>query len=284
METTTTITTEEFLLLRDFVEKECGIALAEEKKYLLESRLANLLVENGCRTFGEFYLKVRSEPGTALKDKIVDVMTTNETLWFRDEGPFKVLQERLFPEFARFIEKGQKSRVNIWSAACSTGQEPYSIGIMAHEYARKSGDNRFITGQMSILATDISASVLMLAKNARYNSIAISRGMPAEYQERYFTEQPPLWCLQEEIKNLVRFQKFNLQHSFESLGKFDIILLRNVAIYFSTEFKMQLFKKIAQALNPGGYLFLGGSESLLGYNDDFKMLEHDRCLFYQLRS
>lgn len=279
-----TVTKDEFRLLRDFVEKECGISLDEDKTYLIESRLAGMVIENGCQTFGEFYLKAKADTGSGLKDKIVDAMTTNETLWFRDDSPFIVLKERLFPEFISQIESKTKSQIRIWSAACSTGQEPYSIGITAHEFSNRTGAKTLSSGGLSILATDISPSALHAAKNAKYNPIAMSRGMPSDLKERYFEQQGSTCVLKETIKNMVEFRQFNLQSDFSSLGKFDVVMLRNVAIYFSFDFKVALFKKIAQVLNPQGYLFLGASENLLGCSDDFKMIEHGRCIFYQLKN
>jgi len=272
------MTKDEFLLIRYLIEQECGIAVEEEKVYLLESRLLTLVLENGCTTFGEFYLKVKADT-EGLKEKVVDAMTTNETLWFRDEGPFVVLKERLFPELHKEIELGNKRNVRIWSAACSTGQEPYSIALTALQTRL----SRLVDANLSILATDISPSALKVAKSAKYNPIAISRGLPAELKDQYFENAPPSWILKDEVKNKVEFKPFNLQNSFSSLGKFDVIMLRNVAIYFSHSFKVDLFTRLAQSLNPGGYLFLGASESLLGYNDDFKTLEHGRFTFYQLK-
>ena len=124
------ISTDEFDLLRDWIEQECGIALQANKQYLIESRFANLMAENGCLTFGEFYNKAKHDAGTVFRDKIIDAITTNETLWFRDETPFIALREKIFPQFATGHKPCRR-----WSAACSTGQEPYSIIMTAFEYA-----------------------------------------------------------------------------------------------------------------------------------------------------
>lgn len=274
-----TLTTSEFQLLSSLIEKECGIALQDDKQYLIESRLANLLIENGCNTFSEFYQKAKSNLHTDLKDKIVDAITTNETLWFRDDGPYTVLKEKLFPEY---LSNNQVCR--IWSAACSTGQEPYSIIISAYEASEKLHKKQQVDKLLSVMASDISSSALMLAKNARYNAIAMSRGMPADLKVKYFEDNGPVSVLKDDVKKLVTFQKFNLQQPFDAMGKFDIIFLRNVAIYFSQEFKVELFKKLAKALKPGGYLFIGASETLMGYSEDFKLLEYNKSRYYQVKS
>lgn len=272
-----TLTADEFYLLSSLIAKECGIVLQEDKQYLIESRLSSLLVETGSSTFSEFYLKAKSSLDDELRDKIVDAITTNETLWFRDESPFTVLKEKLFPEF---FTNNRPCR--IWSAACSTGQEPYSIVMSAYESVGKPF-HPSIEKSLSILASDVSSSALMLAKNARYNAIAMSRGLPSDLRAKYFEEDGQICRVKENIRHPVTFQKFNLQMPFESLGQFDIVFLRNVAIYFSQEFKIELFRKIAKALKPGGYFFIGASESLMGYSEDFKMLEHNKCRYYQLR-
>lgn len=271
------ITADEFELLRNWIEQECGISLQANKQYLVESRFANLMAEHGYTTFKEFYQHAKNNPNAAFKDKIIDAITTNETLWFRDESPFITLQEKIFPEFAE-----HKKPCRIWSAACSTGQEPYSIAISAVEYAEKNHQKPWLS-QLSIFASDISQSAIQIAESGRYNGLLISRGLPADYQQKYFEQDGSVYVLKDCIKQRVQFQKFNLQSSFLKLGKFDVIFLRNVAIYFSQDFKIQLFRKLAEALNPGGYLFIGASETLIGYSDDFEPLEHKRCRFYQVK-
>lgn len=272
------INQEEFKLMRELIQKECGIQVEQDKVYLLESRLTKLVIENGCDSFLDFYKKAMDPAGLRIRNKIVDAMTTNETLWFRDDKPYKVLMSRIYPELAEKAKKGQM--VRMWSAACSTGQEPYSMSMVAHEYARLNNVPALTTA-LKIHATDISPSVIMLAKLARYDKIAMSRGMWPEYQQRYFTGDEKVASPIDTVKRPVTFEQFNLQSPFHALGKFDVIFLRNVAIYFSKEFKQELFNKVADALHPGGYLFLGSSESLMGYQTPFKLQQHDNCLFYQ---
>jgi chemotaxis protein methyltransferase CheR len=189
----------------------------------------------------------------------------------------------LFPQFSEQLKQNKKKQIRIWSAACSSGQEPYSIAINAHEYAKTGSGSELLNGGLSILATDISNSVLMLAKAGRYDSISISRGMPENLLNRYFQQDGRVYILDTKIKEMVQFQQLNLMKSFNQIGMFDLVMLRNVAIYFSVEFKMDLFKRIAKVLNPGGYLILGASESLHGLSDEFNRLEYKNCVFYQLK-
>ncbi len=280
-----TLTTNEFQLLRDLIEKECGIAVGEEKIYLIENRLAKLVAENGCDTFGEFYLMAKSSPNPLLKTKIIDAITTNETMWFRDEAPFTLFKEQLLPQFISQLKEQKKDKIRIWSAACSTGQEPYSLAMILEEYNASLPKEQQIKDKVSILATDISSKVLFLAQQARYDAISMSRGniLPS-YAERYFEEQNGLYLLKDDIKKWVTFKPFNLQNSFLTLGQFDLILLRNVAIYFSTDLKRALFKKVAETLTPQGNLILGASESIMHYNKNFELKEYQKSVFYQLKS
>jgi chemotaxis protein methyltransferase CheR len=225
------ISQEEFDLLRKYIQENCGILVGDEKSYLIESRLAQLVVENGCTDFMQFYLKTRQDTGGTLRDKIIDAMTTNETLWFRDNGPWKLFRETLIPDFIDVLKTGKKKRIRIWSAACSTGQEPYSLAMLIQD-ALEASHCSVRPGQFEIIGTDISPSALFLAISGRYNQIAMSRGMDDIHKARYFVQKGRIWELKPDMRNRVTFKQFNLQHSFNMLGPFDLVLCRNVAIYF----------------------------------------------------
>lgn len=275
------ISPDEFLLIRDYIEKHCGIHLTEDKVYLVETRLTTLIIEQGCKTFGELYQKAVSDNSHALRDKIIEAITTNETFWFRDLHPFGILNEVLFEQLASEIRSGKRSRIKVWCSACSTGQEPYSIAMTFMEFARR---NPFFKPEhLEILATDISSTVLFLGKTGRYDNLAISRGLSDEFKSRYFEKTGNIWTISDEIKNMVRFQKLNLQENFNHLGKQDIIFCRNILIYFSIEFKQDILKRIANLLRPGGYLFLGASESIIMYTQEYEMLRHAMGLYYQVK-
>jgi len=273
------ITNVEFKLLRDFIEQHCGICLGEEKAYLIETRLAGLMVENGCPDFGSFYRLAKSDTSPSLKEKIIDAMTTNETLWFRDTHPFTILQERLLPPLAQEIMEGRRFRIRIWSAACSTGQEPYSIGMVIHEFCRTHPGIR--PSHFEIIASDISPSALYLAKAGRFDENALRRGLPDDLRSRYFRQEGNVGIINAEVKELVTFRKFNLQDSLDVLGHFDIVFCRYVAIYFADDFKKHIYSGIARLLAPSGHLFVSAVESLRGINDEFAPLTYGGGLYYQ---
>lgn len=270
----------EFKLLRDYIEERCGIALGEEKAYLIETRLTKLMALNGCDDFTQFHRLIKSSNDLALHDQIVDAMTTNETLWFRDTHPFVILREKILPEMAKELRTGKKQRVRIWSAASSTGQEAYSIAMTIQEFCRITPGIR--PDQFEIVGTDISSSALFLAKNARYDAIAIKRGLSDEMRDRYFHADGRTWVVNDAVKSMATFQKFNLQDSPSALGRFDVIFLRYVAIYFSMTFKQALFKNLARAANRPCCLIIGAVESLRGVNDDFEMKTHGGGYYYTI--
>lgn len=269
----------EFQLLRNFIEKNCGIHIIQEKMYLVETRLTTLMVESGCNTFIELYQKAVADKNNVLRDKIIDAMTTNETYWFRDVVPFKIFEEAIMKEYAEEIRSGKRSKIRIWSAACSTGQEPYSLSMTILELIRKTPYLR--PENFEITASDISPTVLFLAKSGRYDNIAISRGLPEELKKRYFQPNGKVWILSEEVKKLVTLKKFNLQENYSVFGKIDIIFCRNVLIYFSDEFKRDILKRMSALLKPDGYLLLGSSESIMNYSTDYTMLQHGKGLYYR---
>jgi len=275
------ISLDEFHLISDFIEKHCGIHLSDDKVYLVETRLTALMYEQGCKTFGEFYIKALEDKTNVLRDKIIEAITTNETFWFRDQHPFGILNEVLFSHYAAEIQSGKRSKIRIWCSACSTGQEPYSIAMTFLEFIRKTP---WLTpGHVEILATDISSTVLFLGKLGRYESLAISRGLSDEYRQRYFEKGDKVWTIRDEVKQMVRFQKFNLQDNFSHFGKQDIVFCRNILIYFSAEFKQDILKRIAMLLRPEGFLFLGASESIILYTSEYDMIRHAVGLYYRVR-
>lgn len=276
------ITSQDFDLLRQFIQQQCGLVVGEEKTYLIEGRLSQIMLEAGCENFRDFYLKAKDSSNQNLREKIIDSITTHETFWFRDERPWKVINDVLIPEFIQNLKLGKKNKIRIWCAACSSGQEPYSLALSIDNYLSKNPSS-IRTESFEILATDISTSTLALAKAGRYNQIEISRGLNQQMREKYFTKEGPVYTLNEDIRKRITFKQLNLQDSFINLGKFDLILCRNVIIYFSEQFKKDLLARFTNILNPPGYFFLGASESLLGYSTAFDVLEHEKALYYKLK-
>jgi len=258
----------EYTLMQTYIEDICGIHLEKGKEYLIESRLTDLVIENGCASFQAFHSKAQSDSSGKLKDRIVDAMTTNETLFFRDNSAWEYIKEIAVPLLLDKAEKNKK--VRIWSAAASTGQEAYSLLMLLHDMAKVRGKLHLLD-KIEIIGTDISTSALFLAISARYDAMTIARGTPPDKKQTYFTQNGNVWEFDQILKKRVTFRQFNLQNSFVSLGKFDLILCRYVAIYFSEQFKRKLFSKMAQSLNSGCVLMLGATESLRGLSDDFKI-------------
>jgi len=274
-----TITPSEFKLLRDYIEQHCGIALGAEKAYLVETRLASLLVETGCQDFGSFHRLAVANTTPNLRDRIVDAMTTNETLWFRDRHPFEILKTKLLPPLADEIRAGARSRIRIWSAASSTGQEPYSIAMTILEFCKANPGIR--PEHFEILATDISPSALFLAKSGRYDAATLARGLPDYHRETYFQQAGSVWAVNEALKRMITFRRFNLQEPIEPMGKMDIVFCRYVAIYFSEAFKRQIYTGIARLLAPSGHLIISAVESLRGLVDDFEPLSHANGTYFR---
>ena len=275
------LTKDEFQLFRNFIEESCGISLGDDKEYLVESRLASLVEESGCGRYKDLYFKAKSEARTGLRDKIVDIMTTNETLWFRDAHPFHILKEKIFRQYDEEVQNGKRRSVKIWSAACATGQEPYSIAMTTMDFAKNS--NALRPQHFQILATDISPSALYIATVGNYDVFAMNRGLPEPYRDSYFDKSGRFWRVKDEVKGRVSFKKYNLQDPLLPLGKFDIIFCRNVAIYFSHDFKVDLFSRMAKILHPGGYFFLGASESMTAFSDAFEMMKHKEGVYYKIK-
>ncbi|MBF0187940.1 MAG: protein-glutamate O-methyltransferase CheR [Magnetococcales bacterium] len=260
------ISAEEFKCIRSFVHEHSGILVGDGKEYLVENRLTVLMVQNGCKDFIELHEKLKTDPGP-LRAKVIDAMTTNETLWFRDASFFTALSDHIAPAL---LEKAKRQpKVRVWSAACSTGQEPYSVAMLLDHGRRRMGAGAPPLEKFEILATDISPSAIYMAQAARYSQLAISRGMRPAFLDRYFEKKGMAYEVRPEIRKLVTFKSFNLKESFTSHGSFDFILCRNVLIYFSDDLKRQIYSKLHGALQREGMLAIGASESPRGYTDAF---------------
>ncbi len=269
------ITPQEYEAFKTFLQDACGILLGENKQYLVKSRLRRILEEHQLRSLGELLERLKRPGRSGLRELVVDAMTTNETLWFRDNHPFRILQDKLLPEFA---ERKTSQPLRLWSAACSTGQEPYSVGMIVEEFRRsRPGKLR----DVRITATDISKSVLEVARSGEYEMIAIGRGLSPERQKQFFTpSQNGGWQIKPQLKSMVDFKVLNLLERY-MLGKFDIVMCRNVLIYFSAELKLDILTRIHATLNPGGYLILGASESLNGLPHLYEMVQCHPGIIYR---
>jgi chemotaxis protein methyltransferase CheR len=275
------ISADEIKLITKYIYEISGIYLDESKKYLLETRLNTIAEEQGCTSYQDFHRKAKADATRSIERKIVDAISTNETLFFRDTGPFQLLQHKIFPELidARTSKTPSlKTNLKIWSAASSTGQELYSVAIVLQELL---GD--LSKYSIKLLGTDISDAAVSQASSGKFNKFEIERGLARDKLSKYFSMAGQTWKINDQIRAMVNFRKFNLMTPFTGLGKFDIVLCRNVAIYFTLEDRKKLFNKIADVLEPDGYLIIGSTESLTGICPRFIPKRHLRSIFYQLK-
>lgn len=260
-----------------FLEQQCGIVLGSNKQYLVKSRLSPLMPVFNVTNLVELIQKSMSLRERDIRAAVVDAMTTNETLWFRDTYPFQLLSDVILPEFAQL-----RRPVKIWSAACSSGQEPYSISMIGQEFmSRRPG---VLSNGLQIVGTDISPSMLEQCKKGEYDSLALARGLSPERKRQFFEPcGDGRFRVNEKVRKSVSFRPLNLLDSYVLMGKFDVIYCRNVLIYFSAEVKSKILNQFAGALNPNGYLMLGASESITGLTEKFEMIRCNPGIVYRLK-
>ena len=272
---------EEFSLISKYVYDISGISLEQSKTYLIETRIGPLLAEFGCASFKDLYQKAKTDTKKSVERKIIDAISTNETLFFRDTGPFDVLQHKVIPDLIdRRTARSSgilPTPIRIWSAASSTGQELYSIAIVLKELLPDMKKYN-----IRLFGTDISDAAVAKASYGKYNKFEIERGLSPEKLRKYFTLDGNSWKVKDEIRAMASFRKLNLMLPFAGLGKFDIVFCRNVAIYFAMEDRKKLFDKIAGVLEKDGYLIIGSTESLTGICPRFAPQRHVRSIYYQL--
>ena len=269
------LTSEDYNAFRSFLEGASGIVLGDNKHYLVTSRLTRLMREQGIESFSVLMQLINRD--SKMRHRIMDAMTTNETSWFRDSYPFDILKEQLLPEFA----SKQARQVRIWSAASSSGQEAYSLSMIVSEYLQKRLGS-LPANAVQILGTDISPTVLEQARSGIYEGVAASRGLSEERKRRFFKQTETGWQVKDDIRKRVSFRELNLMQGYAALGKFDIIYCRNVLIYFSADLKRDILARLARTLNPGGFLVLGGSESISSYSEDFELVRWRNGVIYKL--
>lgn len=274
--TTVTVNDQDYYDFCLFLEAQCGIVLGDNKQYLVRSRLSPLIRRFGLQSLSDLLQLTLTGRNRELRVAAIDAMTTNETLWFRDTYPYTVLAEKVLPELA-----ANRRPLKIWSAASSSGQEPYSIAMTILEQQLKRPG---LLPNIQITATDISQTMLDMCREGVYDQLALSRGLSPERRKMFFESHLSGGMqVNQLVKQLVKFRPQNLKDSYVLLGKFDVIFCRNVLIYFSAETKIKVLNQLAASLNPGGYLFLGASESLTGLCDRFEMVRCNPGIIYKLK-
>jgi len=261
-----------FTQFRTFIQKTTGVVVHEGQEYLVESRLSPILRTSGFVSTEDLVKQVLRRRDPKLIELVADAMMTSETFFFRDRQPFELFRTVMLPRLV--AAKRDERRIRIWSAACATGQEPYSLAMILDEEAR-----RLAGWQIEIVATDLSASALETARVGIYNQFEVQRGLPISMLLRYFHRDNDKWRVVEHIRSRVRFQQLNLLHSFNQLGAFDIVFCRNVLMYFSPETRRSVVARVARAMQPDGMLVLGATEFLPGGEPLFQPLpEHPSLL------
>lgn len=266
----------DFEFVRDFVRRRSAIVLEPEKAYLVESRLLPLARREGFGSIAEMVAKLRVSPFGGLHSKVVEAMTTNETSFYRDLQPFEALRKVLLPEL--LTKRAATRQLHIWCAACSTGQEPYTLAMQIHEHFPQ-----LANWDVKILATDLSTQVLEKARSGCFNQIEVNRGLPVPLLLKYFDRQGLNWQLKEPIRQMIEFKPLNLIEAWPNLSPMDIVFLRNVLIYFDVQTKKTILGKVRRLLRPDGLLFLGGAESTYNLDDAFVRTEVEKASVYRLR-
>ena len=263
----------DYEFLRKFLKERSGLDLSADKQYLVESRLVPLARKASLTGIPDLVQKIRSGDGR-LATEVVEAMTTNETFFFRDKIPFDHLRDTILPGLIQ--ARAARKSLRIWSAASSTGQEPYSIAMCVKEMGAALAGWR-----VEIVATDLSQDVLEKSKAGVYSQFEVQRGLPIQHLVKYFKQSGEIWQLNADLRSMVQFRQLNLLQDFAYLGTFDVIFCRNVLIYFDQDTKATIFERMARLLEADGTLLLGAAESVVGITDAFRPIA-DRRGLYQL--
>lgn len=270
---------QERTLVFEYIYSISAIALDASKDYLVEGRLGALVTSSGSRSFSELIQKAKADPTGALRRAIIDGITTGETLFFRDSAPFDLLRHKLIPELVdRRNRSPLKPPIRIWSAACSTGQELYSVAMTLRDLFEEPVRHNF-----RLFGTDLSDEAVARASAGIYNSIEMARGLTEAQRSRCFVPIDKGWKIRDELRGMASFRRFNLMDDFSSLGRFDIIFCRNVAIYFNEKDRASLFQRLSQRLEPHGSLIIGSMESLGNLCPQLESKRHLRAVYYQMK-
>ncbi|MER2531990.1 MAG: protein-glutamate O-methyltransferase CheR [Candidatus Competibacter sp.] len=270
------ISKSDFNYVRDLVRRHSAISLEPDKAYLIETRLAPLVRQTGFDSLQALIASLRTKPGADLRDRVIEAMFTHETSFFRDGHPFEILKSMILPNL--LAKRSPSQNLTIWCAACSSGQEPFSVAMLAREHFPD-----LARGRLRTIATDLSEPILARAREGLYTQTEINRGLPPALLARYFDKQGSCWRLKLEIRRMVDFQRSNLAEEWPNLPSPDIIFMRNVLIYFDQETKKSILSKIRKTLKPDGYLILGSSETTLNLDPTFESLSIGKTVCYQLR-
>jgi chemotaxis protein methyltransferase CheR len=271
------MTPADFGFLSRLLRDRSGLVLTPDKAYLLESRLLPIMRRRNMKSLDEIVNLLRGRSDEALTREVVDAMTTNESSFFRDIKPFEQFRNFVLPQVMK--ARAQNRAFRIWSAACSSGQEPYSLAMILSEERAK-----LASWQAEIVATDLSTDILAKAQAGLYSQFEVQRGLPIQLLVKYFRQQGENWVVDPAIRAMVRYRSVNLIEDVAHLGQFDVIFCRNVLIYFDQPTKTRVLERLARVLRPDGYLFLGGAETIIGITDKFQSVVEQRGIYAPMLS
>lgn len=270
------ITTAEFNYIRDLV-RECSALLLEPgKEYLVEARLDPLARDEGFSSLRHMVESLRSRPSSELQRKVVEAMTTNETSFFREIRVFEMFKKTILPQI--LAVRAPQRTLNLWCAACSGGQEPYSFAMLMREHVPS-----LASWNIKFIASDISREMLARARAGRYSQLEINRGLPASLLVKFFKKHGATWEISPEIRRMVEFREINLIHPWPLLTRMDVIFMRNVLIYLDADTKKNILGRAARLLDPGGYVLLGGAETAINIDDSFESVSTDGATYFRLK-
>lgn len=269
------ITSKDFEYVAGLARAGAAIVLEPGKEYLVESRLDPVARQAGFPSLESFLEALRTKKlNGEMHARVIDALTTNETYFFRDFHPFEALRKHIVPEI--LASRSATRRLTIWSAACSAGQEPYSLAMLLREHFPQ------LAGwEVKIVATDLSPTVLSQAREGRYSQLEVNRGLPAPYLIKYFTRRDNHWFIQDQLKTLIEFRPMNLAQPWPLLPPFDLIFIRNVMIYFDTETKRSILRRIRNCLLPHGSLFLGTAETTINLDPNYRPVTFGNATVYR---
>jgi len=266
------VSNKSFNYIREFVYRLSAIVLEDGKEYLVESRIRPIAKAEGFNTVDLLVEALEKNSNKDLQTKVVEALTTNETSFFRDIHPFETLKNVFLPELIK--ARGNLKELNIWCAASSSGQEPYSIAMLLQENFPELNN-----WKVTFIASDISDKMLNRCRSGKFSQLEVNRGLPASLLIKYFEKDGQSWVIKKKLREMINFQKINLSEDLPYIPRMDIIFLRNVLIYFNTSMKKKILKSFREALQPDGYLFLGGAETTFNLDEHYTRMnvKHSGC-------
>ncbi len=268
----------QFEFIRALVYDRAAIVLEDSKEYLIQTRLSPIARAQGLATVEELLDRLRLEKWSALHARVVEAMTTNETSFFRDIGPFDALKKRLLPEIIQ--KRSGSRRLAIWSAASSTGQEIYSIAILL-----RGSFPQLANGWRVVLhATDYSNEMVARGRQGVFTQLEVNRGLPAPLLIKYFQRNGAEWTIREELRKMIEFRQLNLTQAWSGIEDVDVVFMRNVLIYFDLATKKKILGRLPSVMRSDGALFLGAAETTLGVDAAFEPVQMEKTLCYKLRA